>query len=105
MNLLLNAVQACAGGGLVRLRVTNGRPIRIDIADNGCGMSPEQLQRIFEPFVSMRQGGTGLGLFLSLNFARAWGGGISVTSAPGAGSTFTIAIPSVSDSFARPAAS
>jgi two-component system sensor histidine kinase AtoS len=105
MNLLLNAVQACSGEGWVRLRVIDGHPIRIEIADTGCGIPAEQQQRIFEPFISMRQGGTGLGLFLSLNFAREWGGDISVVSTPGAGSTFAISIPSASDAVAEPAAS
>ena len=105
MNLLLNAIQACKSGGRVRLRVIDGHPVRIEIADNGCGIAPEFQRRIFEPFFSMRPGGTGLGLFLSLNFARQWGGDISVDSTPGAGSIFAIVIPAAFTAIAHPAAS
>ena len=93
MNLLLNAVQACQAGGLVRVRVTGGEPVRIEVSDNGCGIAPDRQRQIFEPFFSIRPGGTGLGLFVSLNFVRQWGGDIEVTSIPGLGSTFTILIP------------
>ena len=58
-------------------------------------MPPEHRKRIFEPFFSMRQGGTGLGLFLSLNFVRRWGGDIRFESAPGTGSTFEVELPSL----------
>ena len=50
-------------------------------------------ERIFEPFFSARRGGTGLGLFLSLDFVRRWGGNIEVRSTPGAGSTFEVVLP------------
>ena len=98
VNLLLNAVQACAKGGVVRARVTGGASATISIVDNGCGIPVEHQQRIFEPFFSLRTGGTGLGLFLSLNFVRSWGGDIRVRSTPGGGSTFEIVLPSVARS-------
>jgi PAS domain S-box-containing protein len=93
INLSLNAVQACGPGGRVTLSVVDGDPARLRIADNGCGIDTEHQKRIFEPFFGLRKGGTGLGLFLSLNFVRRWGGDIRVTSAPGAGSTFEIVLP------------
>jgi two-component system sensor histidine kinase AtoS len=92
-NLMLNAIQACQPGGRVRVRAIPGDPVRVTVEDEGCGIAPENLKRIFEPFCSLRRGGTGLGLFLSLNFVRRWGGDILVTSAPGAGSTFAITLP------------
>jgi PAS domain S-box-containing protein len=95
MNLLLNAVQSCRNGGQVQVRVDQGDPVRIRISDNGCGIQPEHQKRIFEPFFSLRQGGTGLGLFLALSFVRRWGGDIAVTSAPGDGSTFEVRLPSL----------
>jgi len=95
VNLMLNAVQACRSGGQVRVGVTAGDPVRIHVTDDGCGIAPEHQQRIFEPFFSVRRGGTGLGLFLSLNFARHWGGDIQVSSTPGAGATFAVVIPAV----------
>ncbi len=67
----------------VTLSLVAGDPVRLRIADNGCGIGVEHQQRIFEPFFSMRRGGTGLGLFLSLTFVRRWGGDIVVSSAPG----------------------
>jgi PAS domain S-box-containing protein len=94
MNVVLNAVQACPPGGRVRVSVHNGDPVRIRVEDNGCGIPPEHQKRIFEPFFSLRKGGTGLGLFLSLNFVRRWGGDISVSSEPGTGAIFDIAFPS-----------
>ena len=77
------------------MRVEADEAIRIRVADNGCGISPENRQRIFEPFFSGRQGGTGLGLFLSLNFVRRWGGDIRVESAVGEGSTFEVVLPTM----------
>lgn len=93
INLLLNAVQACPAGGTARIEVEGSDPVHLRVSDNGCGIAPEDQKRIFEPFFSLRKGGTGLGLFLSLNFVRRWGGDIAVTSTPGAGSTFDVVMP------------
>jgi signal transduction histidine kinase len=93
INLLVNAVQASAPGTRVAVTVDGDDPVRIRIADQGCGIAPEHQKRIFEPFFSLRKGGTGLGLFLSLNFVRHWAGDIAVESAPGAGSTFEVRLP------------
>ena len=95
INLLLNAVQASRAGGKVTVEGQTGEDVRVRVIDNGCGISAENQKRIFEPFFSARQGGTGLGLFLSLNFVRRWGGEIRVTSEPGNGSTFEIVLPSL----------
>ena len=89
----MNAIQACERRGSVVLEVHRGEPVRILITDNGCGIAPENQKRIFEPFFSGRRGGTGLGLFLSLDFVRNWGGDIRVQSGPGVGSTFEIVFP------------
>ncbi len=93
INLTLNAVQASAQGGEVTLFCDADDPVRLRVIDYGCGIAPENQKRIFEPFFSMRKGGTGLGLFLSLNFVRHWGGDITVTSTPGGGSTFEVVLP------------
>jgi PAS domain S-box-containing protein len=102
INLLLNAIQACAPGGRVSVRTEDGTAgehevVRIMVKDQGCGIAPEHQKRIFEPFFSLRSGGTGLGLFLSLNFVRAWGGDIVLDSTPGGGSTFQIVLPALAD--------
>ena len=95
INLLLNAIQACKSGGRVTVEVSGADQVHIRVTDNGCGIPPEDQARIFEPFFSARQGGTGLGLFLSLNFVRRWGGDISVESSPGGGSVFEIVLPAL----------
>jgi PAS domain S-box-containing protein len=95
INLLLNAVQACQRGGVVTVGTAGGNPVRVRVSDNGCGIRPEHVKQIFEPFCSMRKGGTGLGLFLSLNFVRACGGDITVSSAVGSGSTFEVSLPAL----------
>jgi len=101
INLMLNAIQASPLGGEVTLDVNAGDPMRIRVSDRGCGIAPENQKRIFEPFFSLRQGGTGLGLFLSLDFARRWGGDITVTSDPGVGSTFEVIVPAATREAAR----
>ncbi len=95
INLLLNAVQACGASGRVTLAASNGSTVVVRVSDNGCGIAPEHQKRIFEPFFSLRKGGTGLGLFLALNFVRRWGGDIVVDSSPGHGSVFEIRLPSM----------
>jgi PAS domain S-box-containing protein len=95
INLLLNAIQACKPGGTVTVEAQGSEEVHIRVSDNGCGIPPENHARIFEPFFSARQGGTGLGLFLSLNFVRRWGGNLTVDSAPGRGSTFEIVLPAL----------
>jgi PAS domain S-box-containing protein len=101
VNLLLNAIQACEPGGRVVVAVDAGDAVHIRVTDNGCGIAAENRQRIFEPFFSIREGGTGLGLFLSLNFVRRWGGDILVESAPGQGSTFEIVLPALTPAAER----
>jgi signal transduction histidine kinase/HAMP domain-containing protein len=102
LNLLLNAVQASPPQGRIRLSIESGDPIRIRVADDGCGIAPDDRKKIFEPFFSLREGGTGLGLFLSLDFVRRWGGDIEVQSAVGAGSTFEVSLPAVLRGAPRP---
>ncbi len=93
INLMLNAIQASKPGGRIDVTVVADGALRIRVADQGCGIAPEFRGKIFEPFFSLRKGGTGLGLFLSLNFVRRFGGNISVESAPGEGSTFEVVFP------------
>jgi two-component system, NtrC family, sensor kinase len=95
VNLLLNAIQASKAGGKVMVATQGGDVIHICVTDEGCGIAPEHQQKIFEPFFSLRPGGTGLGLFLSLNAVRNWGGTITVESVHGKGSTFGVVIPAI----------
>jgi two-component system, NtrC family, sensor kinase len=93
INLLLNAVQASVAGDKVVVTAECSEKVRVRVTDSGCGIAPEFREKIFEPFFSMREGGTGLGLFLSLSAARKWGGDIVVESTPGKGSRFEVVLP------------
>ncbi len=93
LNILLNAVQASRPGGEIRIGWRTDAATWIRIEDDGIGMPPEVREKVFEPFFSRRPSGTGLGLFVSLNLARQWGGDIQVISEAGRGSTFEIAFP------------
>src|SRR5437764_3032981 len=94
-NLARNALKAMPGGG--RLRAEMRRPregqVRITFADTGAGMSPAQVERLFEPFSSSTTGGTGLGLSIVYQIIRDHGGTINVRSREGHGTTITVELP------------
>jgi len=117
-NLLGNAIKFSAGMGRVgqvTLRVQPCGPewpghLQLSVIDNGIGMSPEVLQRIFQPFVqaesatTRRFGGTGLGLSICKRLAGLMGGWVKVDSEAGQGSTFTLILPFQSTSAPQPVA-
>ena len=107
-NLLSNAVKFSPAGGIVVITcrlVSEGESplqietVRIDVADQGIGIPPDELQRIFDEFYQTedgrraRRGGTGLGLSLTRNFVELHHGRIDVQSKPGYGSTFSLYLP------------
>lgn len=94
-NIIDNAAEAYGtGSGRVTLRVEKGeKTIRLLIIDRGCGILPEDIDRIFTPFFSNRPSGTGLGLPLAAKIIDLHQGSIKVDSISGQGTTFTITIP------------
>lgn len=96
LNLLSNAAHAMNGRGHVAIRTeTNGISVRICVEDEGCGMPPDVLERVREPFFSTRagNGGTGLGLYAVQRFANEHGGFLAIESTPGQGTRVAIELP------------
>jgi signal transduction histidine kinase len=100
INLLLNALHAVEDHhGLVTVKSAVDREreiIKVEITDNGCGIPPENMKKIFEPFFSTKFNGTGLGLAVSYGIVRNHNGDIRVSSKQGAGTCFTLEFPIVS---------
>ncbi len=92
-HILQNAVDASTTPVVVR--VTDANPfVTITVADKGCGMDGDFVRnRLFQPFVSTKSGGFGIGSFEARSLIAAMGGHISVDSRPGQGTTFTISVP------------
>jgi PAS domain S-box-containing protein len=103
VNLMLNALQAMRSGGKLKIKTTaEGSPgrecfVKIEVADNGCGIPKEDIPNIFDPFFTTKGGddGTGLGLGLSIvqKIIKAHHGNISLKSRVGKGTIFTIKLP------------
>ena len=96
LNIAMNSVQSISGAGRIRVssRVEGGE-IVLEIADDGCGIPEAVLPRVFDPFYTTRQvgSGTGLGLTVSRDIARAHGGRIAVASREGSGTRVRISFP------------
>jgi signal transduction histidine kinase len=109
VNLLQNATQAITGLGRPgTIRITARRwmdGVAVDVQDDGPGMPGEIADRVFEPFFTTKPEGqgTGLGLSISQGIAKEHGGRITLATAPGAGSTFTVELPGRVGSLAAPA--
>lgn len=110
LNMALNARDATGGIGTITIecaavdleaadlegfRIPAGRYVRIRFSDDGCGLSPEEVERIFEPFYTSKVAGSGSGLGLSMvyGFVRQSNGAIWVESRPEAGTVFSIVLP------------
>ncbi|MCB0036213.1 MAG: response regulator, partial [Anaerolineales bacterium] len=120
MNLVINAVEAikenkgkvqihtslCAKNAIepTKYNINNFQPetehfVCLQVQDNGMGIKPEILDRIFDPFFSTKSGSRGLGLAASLGIVRRYNGGIQVDTPAAGGSCFTIYLPTLADSF------
>jgi two-component system sensor histidine kinase HydH len=96
VNILSNAVQAVAGRQAdIRLRTVriDGRRLAIIVTDNGGGIAPEDLPRLFDPYFTTRRTGTGIGLAISRNIIDGLGGRITVTSERNRGTEVRIELP------------
>ncbi len=101
-NLLINAMQAMPGGGEITITAQNvpgpppglsletGSHVRLEISDTGCGIPPESLNKIFDPFFTSKASGTGLGLTSTYSIIKKHNGSINVFSDPGRGTSFEI---------------
>lgn len=100
LNLTINSFQAMPDGGILKIRVNpcidrngNDRWAEIIFSDNGCGMDPDTLNRIFNPFFSTKDKGTGLGLAIVHNIIEGHNGTVEVRSQPGKGTAFQLTLP------------
>jgi two-component system sensor histidine kinase HydH len=99
LNIILNAVDAMAEGGTLRVTTSTRRyrsrrqVVEIAFSDTGVGIPPENLDKIFDPFFTTRPSGTGLGLTISLQIVREHGGRITVRNRSQGGATFRITMP------------
>jgi len=108
-NLVVNAQQSMAGGGSIEVRAENiieaghrwenalrvepGRYIRVSVTDHGIGIPEKHLGRIFDPYFSTKEKGSGLGLATAYSIVKNHGGYVSVASTPGHGTTLTVNLP------------
>jgi two-component system nitrogen regulation sensor histidine kinase NtrY len=94
-NLVANALEAMPEGGTLSVKtraVVDG--VALEVSDTGPGLTEEQRTRLFTPYYTTKKGGTGLGLAIVQGIVSDHGGRIQVESAPGAGTTFTLVLPS-----------
>jgi len=100
LNLLTNSIKFTDDGGTIEVACADeGGSVAINVSDTGCGIPPEKLRAIFDPFVQVdarltrTQEGVGLGLAISRDLAQGMRGDLVVASTPGEGSTFTLRLP------------
>jgi PAS domain S-box-containing protein len=105
-NLIINACQAMPGGGAIQIGLENsevesggalplktGRYVKLTVTDQGVGIPQEHLAKVFDPYFTTKEKGTGLGLAVSYSIIRNHGGHILVESEPGVRTTFTVYLP------------
>jgi signal transduction histidine kinase len=95
VNLTKNALQATSAGAVTVGLEDRGETVAVIVRDTGPGMSPDVIQKLFQPFFTTKpkEEGTGLGLAFAKSVVGAHGGTIEVLSLPGQGSTFTVVLP------------
>jgi len=107
INLIKNAIEASPRGATIEVTAAPGRSpaprsraagtaargVTIRVTDHGAGIDAEHLKTMFEPFVTTKPGGTGLGLYICDDIVKRHGGSLTVHSQPGSGTTFTVELP------------
>ncbi|MDI6698643.1 MAG: HAMP domain-containing sensor histidine kinase [Candidatus Saccharicenans sp.] len=93
-NLIKNAIEASSAGQKVSVRAQSRKgKVAFSVQDEGRGIEPDQAGRVFEPFVSFKESGLGIGLYLVKKIVEAHGGNIYFKSDPGCGTAFTVELP------------
>ena len=113
-NLVINADEAMPGGGLIKVKAGNvtiepgtplplrpGRYVRVSVGDEGVGIPPDSVGRIFDPYFTTKQKGSGLGLASSYSIIKRHEGHIAVESQVGVGSDFTVYLPAANTDVAE----
>ena len=103
-NLLVNAMQAMPSEGWIRIcakncvesRITNERSVEIEISDTGIGIAPDQIDRIFDPYFTTKDNGSGIGLATAYSIVQQHRGNLTVRSKLGVGTSFRIVLPASS---------
>jgi len=105
LNIILNAIEAMPEGGELQVSLKSyqdpkkkGQFVQIGIADTGCGIAPENLNRIFDRYFTTKKEGTGLGLAVVERIVKAHGGFVSVKSELGKGTSFFVNLPAEQNS-------
>jgi signal transduction histidine kinase len=94
LNLVINAVQATPDGGQISLRADqDGDWVRVEVEDEGVGIPPEDIERVFDPFFTTRSSGTGLGLSIAYQIVSQHGGHIAARANRQRGMTFSVTMP------------
>lgn len=105
LNLVKNAKEALSPGGYIHLTTraitefhlvegnSQGRMVSIEIKDNGCGIKPEDMEKIFTPFFTTKAKGSGLGMAITLKIVKEHGGHLKIDSTPGKGTVVTVYLP------------
>ncbi|MBN1515695.1 hypothetical protein JXA32_03905 [Candidatus Sumerlaeota bacterium] len=99
LNVVLNAGDAVGENGRIEISLQRGKhhALRLEVHDNGCGIDPKRLGRIFDPFYSGKPGGTGLGLSITRRILERYGGSIELESKPGQGAKAIITLLTVKE--------
>ncbi len=107
LNLMKNAQEAIEKGGSIRIMTrmmtdfhiieegagAGGKMVAVEIKDNGCGIKPDDIEKIFTPFFTTKAGGSGLGMAISLKIIKEHGGLLKIDSTPGIGTTVSVFLP------------